>query len=329
MKKFIEEIEEITGLASIQDEIKLKKQQSAKNMPHSSSRIMANQAFQGNCKSQNEKVHLGSIQTTEDNKTSIKQSNSSQTGIDIPFLPQDIQLANDIKREPIKCRRCDSVFVSLESLIMHIDTHWDRTILKYRPDWICGDCGNTFGHFNDFRRHCFTHDQLKPFKCHICGKRFGDRSRIFKQHMISLHSDIRFSCFLCDKLFRVEEYLDKHIRWHFNGYVSNCGMCAAGVGGLHGHDNDKIACPVCAKEVTHGALNKHIQTHSGKRDYICNVCGRAFFNNNHLHKHLGTVHSTDKPFACELCPKKFSHAIPSAEACTRVPQWKRLQVQPV
>jgi len=45
-------------------------------------------------------------------------------------------------------------------------------------------------------------------------------------------------------------------------------------------------------------------THSGDKNYPCNVCENSFRQLNHLKTHMLT-HSLIKPFECEVCKKRF------------------------
>ena len=49
----------------------------------------------------------------------------------------------------------------------------------------------------------------------------------------------------------------------------------------------------------------HEKVHKGHKDFICAVCGKAFYQRVNLHTHMNS-HNSVKDFACCLCGKKFN-----------------------
>ena len=52
-------------------------------------------------------------------------------------------------------------------------------------------------------------------------------------------------------------------------------------------------------------LVRHLQSHTGKKDFKCHECGHAFGTNYHLRRHFLT-HQTNKSFICNLCSEIFT-----------------------
>lgn len=52
-----------------------------------------------------------------------------------------------------------------------------------------------------------------------------------------------------------------------------------------------------------GDLRLHLFIHSGTRNFICHVCGKAYFKNVDLSRHIHDAHSTKDPYKCEVCGK--------------------------
>jgi KRAB domain-containing zinc finger protein len=45
--------------------------------------------------------------------------------------------------------------------------------------------------------------------------------------------------------------------------------------------------------------------YSGEKPHVCKLCNKAFAQLPHLKKHMLCVHSTDKPYYCEVCQGFF------------------------
>ncbi|KAI8608938.1 hypothetical protein BC830DRAFT_1071444 [Chytriomyces sp. MP71] len=62
----------------------------------------------------------------------------------------------------------------------------------------------------------------------------------------------------------------------------------------------RFPCPLqgCPKSFSQRAgLNSHLVTHTGNRQYICEVCSKSYTTNNRLTVHKRT-HSGERPYKC-------------------------------
>lgn len=69
-------------------------------------------------------------------------------------------------------------------------------------------------------------------------------------------------------------------------------------------------CFVCHKDYKRFEhLKYHMKTHGNERNYICHVCGDAFFLSNELRKHIMNRHQVERPFKCtfQQCKKCFKN----------------------
>lgn len=41
--------------------------------------------------------------------------------------------------------------------------------------------------------------------------------------------------------------------------------------------------------------------------YTCSHCGKTYASQGTLHVHMAQVHSTAKPFQCDLCPRSYKY----------------------
>jgi uncharacterized Zn-finger protein len=76
------------------------------------------------------------------------------------------------------------------------------------------------------------------------------------------------------------------------------------------HTGDAHMCSVLEKVFTqHSNLDSHVQTHTGKKRYLCHTCGIPFTQKEALTKH-SRIHANDSPQKYSVCNK---HSIsPSA-----------------
>ncbi|XP_037510236.1 zinc finger protein 623 isoform X1 [Rhipicephalus sanguineus] len=68
-----------------------------------------------------------------------------------------------------------------------------------------------------------------------------------------------------------------------------------------------FACPQCHKVFrTHSHLSEHQAIHSTARPFLCEICGSAFKTRSVQRKHVQSVHNNPRAFCCSCCTKKFN-----------------------
>ncbi|XP_052845615.1 zinc finger protein 62 [Drosophila gunungcola] len=66
-------------------------------------------------------------------------------------------------------------------------------------------------------------------------------------------------------------------------------------------------CTECGKVLKSlNNLKLHMLRHTGKKDFICNLCGRRFVSIHLLKLHKRVRHLGEQPFKCRFCQKSFS-----------------------
>lgn len=78
----------------------------------------------------------------------------------------------------------------------------------------------------------------------------------------------------------------------------------------HSNLERPFECFICHKDYKrYEHIKYHMKTHGDERNYICHVCGDAFFLSNDLRKHIMNRHQVDRPYKCthQQCKKCFKN----------------------
>ena len=69
------------------------------------------------------------------------------------------------------CRFCDKDFNSFHTQYRHEQCHG-------KQKHICGDCGSSFPYWSELERHIAVHQDVLPFSCTKCDKRFVQKKSL-------------------------------------------------------------------------------------------------------------------------------------------------------
>ncbi|XP_028176549.1 zinc finger protein 629-like isoform X2 [Ostrinia furnacalis] len=179
--------------------------------------------------------------------------------------------------DPLKfeCDICGKFTSSRTSMAKHLEIHGEK---KY----ICTTCGYSTFTAEVLKRHSLTHVADKPHKCEICGQSYIQRQQLMRH----LERHVSSHCNTCGRKFNSKARLLIHQRVHM---------------GL-----DRLVCPfdTCPnsrKEFSNEiSLHNHVQGHLNKKKFPCEVCGKEYFSDVNMRRHLST-HRLDKPRRCMYC----------------------------
>ena len=255
-------------------------------------------------------------------------------GKDFPtnkLLGQHVRFVHEGKKDH-QCIHCNKSFCFPKQLKMHIFcVHEDH------PENKCEPCGKTFYYRTALEKHILiTHEGRKDHICESCGKSFGEKNSL-KHHVDKQHKGVRYMCESCGKSCKDKSWLKKHISDVHEGQGKKfpCNRCDEVFYTAIDMKRHRMAkhmdCEQCGKKFegpnAAGMLRCHIRSvHEGVRNYVCSTCGKAFFNNNDMVRHVDSVHlkkpvwqnirknypGGKKPnigMICEFCQEKFSHRV--------------------
>ncbi|XP_055306423.1 transcription factor hamlet-like isoform X2 [Sitodiplosis mosellana] len=129
---------------------------------------------------------------------------------------------------------------------------------------------------------------------------------------------IEFQCPECERLCVDLEQLDSHLILCHNFKKDNyrCEHCSQGFShrpsllrhkALQHGEVRRFPCENCSKVFTDASnLQRHIRNrHKGARAYPCSECGKTFATESGRKQHTH-IHSSVKPFQCEVCLKAYT-----------------------
>ena len=179
------------------------------------------------------------------------------------------------------CELCGKSFTGKATLQNHMNLHTKQVVFT------CPKCSKCFYSAKNLRRHIlYAHEEKSEcIACHICGemKKHG----AMKHHLQTVHTESeRVYCPLCNKDFKVKQYLNDHlVEVHQSG------------GGNQFH----CTWPSCDKVFTRRrTLRCHLKVHSDVRPHACTVCPKRFRTKRNLLNHTNW-HNGIKPHQCVIC----------------------------
>lgn len=143
-------------------------------------------------------------------------------------------------------------------------------------------------------------------------------SSALAHHQAKVHGQDR-ECDICNKTFRTQKAIRRHMRIHLALKPHTCSECQASfadpsnlrkhmkkhTGELRSVEGKPLTCKDCGKRFKWASsLTKHRKHHTG-RGLRCNQCPKVFVEANALLRHART-HSGETPHVCSVCGHGFS-----------------------
>ncbi len=188
---------------------------------------------------------------------------------------------HNINKKILKCNLCNKSYVRKACLNQHRLQHREVKLHK------CRICSRAFTTLNEKRRHEITHNAVKKCtKSNKCDKSFVHKNGL-QEHISMIHgTGEKIGCVFCEKGFKGQGDLNRHIRRHI-------------------YEKDQ-QCEICFKEFySYHKKVMHLRVHTGERPFKCMECSESFTNGSNLKRHK-RKHEIVKPFHCVFYEEGFT-----------------------
>lgn len=181
------------------------------------------------------------------------------------------------------CKRCNMEFKTCNEYTNH-RLSGEHDNLRH----VCPICKNSYAAVY-FKKHLALHnrEENETYMCDICGKKFTVKGQ-FTRHRLTHFYKLPFKCTYCPYKGRFSESLKMHMRTHTGEKPYQCSQCPS-------------------RFINKSNLNKHMLTHRGEHDFKCDSCDRGFYTKRELDMHFKVDHTGIKDHVCNICGKAFGY----------------------
>ncbi|XP_069858284.1 zinc finger protein 14-like isoform X2 [Dipodomys merriami] len=211
-------------------------------------------------------------------------------------------------QKPYECKQCEKAHSGAAYLQVH-----ERIPTGKKP-YECKQCGKPCACSSSFRERNRPFTRQNPSEWKAPGKAFTLYNSIRIQRRTHTREKT-YECKKCTEGFPGPRRLRGQVV-ELNTGVSQqrefCEETRKPMCCLHHkrtHSRKKpYECQDCGKALrNYSTLKVHEMTHTGERPYVCTQCGKAFTHSSSVRVHERT-HTGEKPYKCTECGKVFAHS---------------------
>ncbi|GFN75282.1 Zinc finger protein 729 [Plakobranchus ocellatus] len=250
---------------------------------------------------------------------------------------------------PYQCRRCLKRFKLHGSLATHLKTcDVDPSSLPYAQEmqfidqlsqkrkldgedeeaaqYSCPICMVMYDSPEDLKRHMKHHDEMKPYKCEICGR--GFRTRYMLQKHTSIHNSVETNCHceICGVELLTRSGYNAHLRGHRNQEIIQAKILAEQQGKDETASKDQSETPQVDKALK--ILQSFQKDNMSERkkaerearcpkteddkpkerpkNFACPMCGLRFHSSGEkFQAHCRKEHKDAEFLKCDVCNKLY------------------------
>ncbi|KAI5642075.1 zinc-finger double domain-containing protein [Phthorimaea operculella] len=187
-------------------------------------------------------------------------------------------------------------------------------------EWTCRNCFLRFTSAQLLRTHTQEiHGKCFAMKCIDCDRDLMTYN-LFIVHVTEHRPNLRCCCPHCNEKLKPEEFKN-HVNDHLKGSIKpcyECGQCFDNQILANQHyekfepvrrhlTTEELTCDICGVVVgTNPSLKRHKETHdkTRKKEHICDVCGKQFYDKVRLCHHLPS-HYNNRKHICKVCDKTY------------------------
>lgn len=149
----------------------------------------------------------------------------------------------------------------------------------------CTVCGAKYKNRKSWEKHMELRHCRKKTLCTVCGEECLDIEFHMRSHRnedAKMKKERRYTCKVCNAIFRHSSYLNIHMRVHTGEAPYMCSVCGR-------------------MFISQGKLTHHMKRHSDVKQHQCDQCDRSYYERFQLKKHINIVHKGIRLFSCTLC----------------------------
>lgn len=196
------------------------------------------------------------------------------------------------KKTGFQCKYCGLSLARKDGLIRHLKLHTGDMV----P---CPQCPRKFFSEAEVRKHMHYHENPSYYECKICFRDLKSRSGL-REHMRNHTGTYMYQCDKCDKGYNNMSSFKMHQRRHDNikpHVCEHCGKAFTLSSDQRRHSEICVnpepqhQCNICGTRLKGlRSLKTHILAHDESNRVCCEHCGKSYYANNTLMRHIRQRH---------------------------------------